>query len=243
MYNKGICVEGIYKRYGEKQILNNVSLEIKKGEIFGLLGPSGCGKTTCVKIIAGLLKQNSGKVFIMEKPMPDINLMSDIGYMSQGNAIYPILTGYQNLKFFGRLYGLKGKKLEKSIADVATLMELQDEMELKAGKYSGGMKQRLSLGIALIANPKILILDEPTVGIDPMLRKKIWEELYKLSDAGTTIMVTTHIMGEAEKCNRLAMMRKGEIIAVGTPGEIRKKSGKDTLEEAFIYFGTMEETI
>lgn len=234
-----IYLENVNKYYGKKKVLHDVNLSIPKGCIFGLLGPSGCGKTTTVKIIAGVLKKDSGKVTVLDGEMPNLNIMADIGYMAQSAALYKDLSAYDNLKFFGSLYKLKKDELENRINYVAKLTNLQGDLNKKVRDFSGGMKQRLSLAIALIANPKVLILDEPTVGIDPVLRKSIWEELYKLADSGVSILVTTHVMDEALKCDKLAMMREGKILAVGTPEEIQNKANTTNLEDAFIYFGKL----
>ena len=234
-----IYLENVNKYYGKKKVLYNINLSIPKGCIFGLLGPSGCGKTTTVKIIAGILKKDSGKVVVLDQEMPDLDIMADIGYMAQSAALYKDLSAYDNLKFFGSLYKLKKDELENRIDYVAKLTDLQNDLNKKVVAFSGGMKQRLSLAVALIANPKVLILDEPTVGIDPVLRKNIWEELYKLSDSGVSILVTTHVMDEALKCDKLAMMREGKILAVGTPQEIQDRANTSNLEDAFIYFGKL----
>ena len=145
-------------------------------------------------------------------------------------------TGKENLKFFGKLYGLKGKKLESRVQYVAELVNLTYELDKKTSQYSGGMLQRLSLAVALIAEPEVLLLDEPTVGIDPLLRQDIWQELRNLANMGVTILITTHVMDEAEKCDSLAMMREGKILATGTAGELISLAKTDTIEEAFIYF-------
>lgn len=238
--NYGIQTVKINKSYQKKQVLFDVSLSVPDGKICGLLGPSGCGKTTLVKIISGILKADSGNVYISEKSMPSLDIMKTIGYMAQSAALYPTLTGYENLKFFGSLYGLKKRQLQARIEHVAQLVNLSDDLKRRAGEYSGGMQQRLSLATALLSDPSILLLDEPTVGIDPLLRQDIWEELYRLSDQGITILVTTHVMDEAEKCDSLAMMRDGRIIASGTPQQLQNDSGTNTLEDAFIYFGRPE---
>ncbi len=237
----GIQVSNINKCYGKRQILFDVSLEIPEGKIYGLLGPSGCGKTTLVKIISGILKPDNGNVLIKNQKMPSLKVMSQIGYMAQSAALYPTLTGYENLKFFGSLYGLKGKELIDRITHISNLVNLNSDIQRKVSNYSGGMKQRLSLGIALLPNPNVLILDEPTVGIDPVLRKDIWSELYSLSDQGVTILITTHVMDEAEKCHHLAMMRNGHILATGTAASLQEEAGSKTFEEAFIYFSNSNE--
>lgn len=232
-----ICLEHINKSFGKKQILFDVSLTIPEGCIYGLLGPSGCGKSTSVKIMAGISKPDSGKIHILGQEMPNLKLMAQIGYMSQSSALYPTLSGYENLKFFGSLYGFNKQLLKERIDYVSTLVNLTDYLSKYVATYSGGMKQRLALAISLLADPKILILDEPTVGIDPLLRYSIWEELYKLAKQKVTILVTTHVMDEAAKCHELAMMYNGIILASGTPEQILEKAHVTNLEDAFIYFG------
>lgn len=232
-----ICLEHINKSFGKNQILFDISLTIPEGCIYGLLGPSGCGKSTSVKIMAGISKQDSGKVYILGQEMPNLMLMSQIGYMSQSSALYPTLSGYENLKFFGSLYGFNKQLLQERIEYVSTLVNLTDYLPKYVSTYSGGMKQRLALAISLLANPKVLILDEPTVGIDPLLRYSIWEELYKLAEQKITILITTHVMDEAAKCHELAMMYNGTILAAGTPEQILEKAQVTNIEDAFIYFG------
>jgi len=169
--------------------------------------------------------------------MPKLKMLSKIGYMAQADALYNDLTAEENLEFFASMYGLTRANQKKRIMEVMNIVNLQDYLKLQVKKYSGGMKRRLSLAIALLHEPPVLILDEPTVGIDPVLRISIWEELYKLCSIGTTIIVTTHVMDEAEKCHELVMIREGRIIALGTPEEILIASNSKTIEEAFLYYG------
>ncbi|MDD6793824.1 MAG: ABC transporter ATP-binding protein [Clostridiaceae bacterium] len=232
-----ISIKNVNKFYGKKQTLFDVSLDIPKGSIYGLLGPSGCGKTTFVKTIAGISKANSGEIKILGEKVPNIKILSSIGYMAQSAALYPTISAYDNLKFFGELYSIDKKELTERIKSLAKMVNLSEHLNKKVSAYSGGMKQRLSLAIALLSNPQVLILDEPTVGIDPVIRKSIWESLRKLALNGITILITTHIMDEAIKCDYLAMMRDGHILTTGTPLEIQHQAGTETIEDAFIYFG------
>lgn len=231
-----ITFSHIEKSYGKSTILSDINMEIKQGEIFGLLGPSGCGKSTTVKIMAGILKPDKGRVEILGKKMPDFEIMGKIGYMAQTVALYPVLSGYENMSFFGSLYGLKKKELEGRILKVAGLVGLTNDLSKAVNAYSGGMKQRLSLAITLLSNPQILILDEPTVGIDPVLRKSIWEALFTMREQGITIIITTHVMDEVAHCDRLVMMREGQLMITGTPEEVQRTAGCDSVEEAFIYY-------
>ena len=232
-----IVLEKINQRFGDKQVLTDIDLTVPFGVIYGLLGPSGCGKTTTVKIMAGILEATSGSVHVLGKPMPELNLMNRVGYMAQADALYTLLSAEENLAFFSALYGMKKKRAKERISQVMELVNLKDHRTKAVFAYSGGMKRRLSLAMALLHEPEVLILDEPTVGIDPVLRKSIWEALYELTKQGMTVIVTTHVMDEAEKCHQLAMMRDGRLIAQGTPLELQKNIGASSIEEAFIHYG------
>ncbi|MBM5609632.1 ABC transporter ATP-binding protein [Listeria seeligeri] len=232
-----IKVTDLTVKIGKKDILSNMSLEIKKGEIFGLIGPSGAGKTTLVKTIIGMEKATTGQTEVLEKRMPNLSVISKIGYMAQSDALYTDLTAKENLDFFASLYSIKRNEKKERMNYAAKLVNLEPDLTKKVSNYSGGMKRRLSLAISVLADPDVLILDEPTVGIDPELRKSIWEELAELKANGKCILVTTHVMDEAEKCDRLVMIRNGKIIAVGTPQELSSKTTSGKLEDAFLEFG------
>ncbi len=232
-----IILNQISKSYGDKEALKGISLSVPYGGIYGLLGPSGCGKTTTVKIMSGILESTSGETFVLGEEMPQLSLMNDIGYMAQSDALYMMLTAADNLAFFAQIYGMEKDQIKSRIQEVMELVNLSEDLHRPVFTYSGGMKRRLSLAMTILHHPKVLILDEPTVGIDPLLRQDIWKELYRMSDQGVTIVVTTHVMDEALKCHRLAMMRKGCLIAEGTPQELQKNVGASCLEEAFIHYG------
>jgi ABC-2 type transport system ATP-binding protein len=232
-----IRMEHVSKRFGKKMVIEDVSLDVYKGEIFGMLGPSGAGKTTIVKMIAGIDEATSGTIHVLNTKMPDLHVMQRIGFMAQSDALYGELTAFENLQFFASIYGLKGKKQKQRIHEVMELVNLTDHVKKTVNQYSGGMKRRLSLAVSLLHEPEVLILDEPTVGIDPLLRQAIWDELERIRQKGTTIVVTTHVMDEAEKCQRLAMIRDGRLIAVGSPSELKKETNSQTIEQAFLYFG------
>lgn len=228
----------VTKVYGKKTVLDSVTLKVKEGEIYGLIGPSGAGKTTMVKIIVGMEKATEGEILVLNKNMPNLNILQDIGYMAQADSLYAELTGEENLKFFASLFKLNKDKQKERIAYSAALVNLSDDMKKKVGAYSGRMKRRLSLALALIQNPQLLILDEPTIGIDPELRVAIWKELYRLKEEEKkTIIITTHVMDEAEKCDCLAMIRNGHIIATGSPEELKSQYKVTTLEEVFLKAG------
>ena len=169
--------------------------------------------------------------------MPKFDLLRRIGYMAQGDALYLELTARENLEFFGMIYGMTKSRIKQRIEETLDMVDLLPHIDVQVKNYSGGMKRRLSLAGALLHEPEVIILDEPTVGIDPLLRKKIWNELEKLSQSGITILMTTHVMDEADKCDRLAMIRDGQIIAQGTCQELMDNIGASTIEEAFIVYG------
>lgn len=238
MGNQAISIKSLEKRFQHKQVIAPLSLDVPKGQLMGLLGPSGCGKTTLIKMIMGMLKPDSGTIQVLDLNVPHKQLLNDIGYMAQSDALYTDLTGEENLHFFAKLYSLsKAERIER-VAYAASLVRLTDDLRLKVENYSGGMKRRLSLAIALIQNPKLLILDEPTVGIDPVLKKEIWQELIRLKDQEQkTILVTTHAMDEAERCDQLAMLRSGHIIAQGTPQELKDHYQAKDFDEVFVKAG------
>lgn len=226
------------KDSGKNPVLDNITFQVEKSMIFGILGPSGAGKTTLVRMVAGIDSPSSGEVEVLHKRMPNLDVMNRIGFMAQSDALYSELSAQENLEFFASVYGLKGDKKKQRIRGVLELVDLTEHRKKTVAKFSGGMKRRLSLAAALMHEPDVLILDEPTVGIDPILRKSIWDELTRLTEEKeTAIIVTTHVMDEAEKCQRLGMLRDGRLIAVGTPGELKARADAARLEEAFLYYG------
>jgi len=236
-----INIENFKQQFGKTVVLENINMEVKKGEILGLLGPSGSGKTTLIKAIVGMNEPTDGFVSVLGTKMPSLSAVSKIGYMAQSDALYEDLTAASNILFFASLYGMKGKSAKKRADEVLELVLLKDEGKKLVKNFSGGMKRRLSLAIALVHKPEILILDEPTVGIDPVLRIEFWNEFERLRHEGVTIIITTHVMDEAEHCDRLALIRNGGIIAIGTPEELMKTSGESTVEGAFLYYGKKRE--
>lgn len=236
-----IEIRGVKQQFGNLVVLDNIQMDVKGGEIIGLLGPSGSGKTTLVKAIIGMFKTTAGKISVLGTEVPNLKVVDYLGYMAQSDALYEDLNAYDNLLFFGELYGIKGKDAKKRADEVLSLVLLTAHAKRPVRTFSGGMKRRLSLAIALFHRPEILILDEPTVGIDPVLRKQFWNEFKRLKHEGTTIIVTTHVMDEAEHCDRLALIRSGFLIALGTPEELKQNSGEKTIEGAFLYYGEEKE--
>ena len=227
-------LQDLQKSFGQQLVLNHVGFELQSGEIIGLIGPSGAGKSTMIKTMLGMEKADSGIALVLENTMPNRHILGDIGYMAQSDALYDALSGQENLQFFGKLKGLSKKDLSSEIAHVAQVVDLTDHLNKAVSGYSGGMKRRLSLAIALLGNPQLLILDEPTVGIDPSLRKKIWKELMALRDNGVGILVTTHVMDEAELTDKVGLLLCGKIIAFDTPSKLKESYGVSSIEEVFL---------
>ncbi len=217
-------VKNLVKRYGETLAVDNVSFSIKEGEIFGLLGPNGAGKTTAINTIIGIKTPDKGDVNIFGKDIKKhaLEIKKHIGIVPQEIAIYPDLTAYENVEFFGRLYNLKGALLKESVENVLEFTGLIDRSKQLVKKFSGGMKRRLNIACALVHNPKLIIMDEPTVGIDPQSRSHILESVKKLRDEGSTVIYTSHYMEEVEElCTDIAIMDHGKIIVRGTKEELK----------------------
>ena len=229
-----IEIEKLSKSFGEQKVLDKIDFKLESGEIVGLIGPSGSGKSTLIKTMLGMEKADEGEALILDYKMPKREILSNIGYMAQSDALYEMLTGYENLEFFGKMKGVPSDKLKKEIEYIAEIVDLTDDLKKLVSKYSGGMKRRLSLAIALIGSPELLILDEPTVGIDPSLRKNIWKELFKQRDNGVGILVTTHVMDEAELTDKVGLLLNGNIIDFDTPQQLIEKNNVKTIEEVFL---------
>lgn len=231
-----LSAHDIVQRFGRQEVLHGVSLAVECGEILGLVGPSGAGKTTFVNVIAGVARPVAGTVEAFGEPMPSLELMGRMGYMAQSDALYMDLTASENLAFFGAIYGLRGKALKEASQKALETVHLSVEPRKQARDYSGGMRRRLSLATAILHEPELLILDEPTIGLDPLHRVDIWDSFRRMTAAGRTLVVTTHVMDEAERCDRLAMIRDGVFIATGSPDELKERAGASTLEAAFLHF-------
>ena len=229
-----IEIEKLSKSFGEQKVLDKIDFNLESGEIVGLIGPSGSGKSTLIKTMLGMEKADEGEALVLDYKMPKREILSNIGYMAQSDALYEMLTGYENLEFFGKMKGVPSDKLKKEIEYIAEIVDLTNDLKKLVSKYSGGMKRRLSLAIALIGSPELLILDEPTVGIDPSLRKNIWKELFKQRDSGVGILVTTHVMDEAELTDKVGLLLNGDIIDFDTPQQLKVKNNVKTIEEVFL---------
>ncbi|MBI3915048.1 MAG: ABC transporter ATP-binding protein [Chloroflexi bacterium] len=226
------------KSFGAIHAVQDVNIKINRGEIYGLLGPNGSGKTTLIRMLVGLIKPTRGYVSMLGARMPNKRVLGRIGYMTQTTAVYNDLSVQENLEFFGALLG--GVKKAR-VQELMELVELRERAHSLASTLSGGMKQRTSLACALVHRPDLLFLDEPTVGVDPQLRRTFWQYFRSLASEGVTIVVSSHVMDEAERCDRLGFIRAGKLFAEGSADELRARAGTANLEDAFLKFA-MEET-
>jgi ABC-2 type transport system ATP-binding protein len=218
-----VDAEDLTKDFGSFRAVDHISFEVPRGQIFGFLGPNGSGKTTTIRMLLGLLRPSDGTALVLGH---DIRQESEairprVGYMSQRFSLYDDLTVLENLRFYGRTYGLNNDKLQERIDFATQMADLQGRENLRAKTLSGGWRQRLALGAAILHEPELIFLDEPTAGVDPVSRRAFWDLLYELAEAGTTIFVTTHYMDEAEHCHALAFIHNGRIIARGSPRDIK----------------------
>ncbi len=227
-------IKDVHKHFGQVQALRGISLHVEQGTIYGLLGPNGAGKTTLIRAVVGLLSPDNGQVTVLGVRMPDKNILSRIGYMTQAAALYEDLTVRQNVKFFSSIAG-PGRN-GKAIDEILSLVDLADRAGSRVRELSGGMRQRCSLACALVHRPDLLLLDEPTVGVDPQLRVLFWEHFRRLAAQGITLIVSSHVMDEAERCDKLGFVRAGKLLAEGSAAELRQRAGTATLEDAFLHF-------
>jgi ABC-2 type transport system ATP-binding protein len=237
MNESAITIENLTKKYEDKAAVDDLSLQVFKGELFGLLGPNGAGKTTTIGILSGLIKPTSGttKIFGYDVLKETQKVKEQIGVCIQETAIYPYLTGIENLELFGKLYGMNKKVIKERSNMLLTNMALKEDAKRVTAKYSGGMKRRLSLALALIHDPQMAFLDEPTVAMDPQSRHAVWDFIKEQKTKGKTIVLTTHYMEEAEElCDRIGIIDRGKLIALGTPKELIAKNQVKNLEEVFI---------
>ncbi|AWB01296.1 MULTISPECIES: ABC transporter ATP-binding protein [Vibrio] len=232
MTEYAIQAENVVKKFGDFTAINNITLNVPKGSIYGFLGPNGCGKSTTIRVLTGLLSPSEGNVDVLglEIPRQSELLRLKIGYMTQKFSLYDDLSVQENLEFIGQIFGMDTKALKARIEEQLATYGLDQLRKQRVGGMSGGQKQRLSLAAATMHKPELLFLDEPTSAVDPENRRDFWEQLFDLSDQGTTILVTTHYMDEAERCHRLAIMEAGEIRADGEPEQLMAQMGVNIVE-------------
>ncbi len=215
---------------GGRPVLRELSFSTPPGLVTGLLGPSGCGKTTLMRCIVGVQKIKSGTVTVLGLPAGSAPLRRQIGYVTQTPSVYADLSVRDNVRYFAAVYGVGRAEADAALIDVGP----RDRADQLVGSLSGGQRARVSLACALLATPDLLVLDEPTVGLDPVLRYELWQKFHELAQAGTTLLVSSHVMDEASRCDRLLLMRDGELIADDTPNALRSETGTHDLEEAFL---------
>ena len=230
-----VDIDGVQKHFGRIHALRGLSLDIERGITYGLLGPNGAGKTTLIRSIMGLVKPDGGQIRVLDTQMPDKDILRRMGYMTQSVALYEDLTVRQNVTFFAAMYGLEGDR-EQAIREVLKLIDLTDRADSRVRELSGGMQRRVSLACALVHRPDLVVLDEPTVGVDPQLRVQFWDHFHQLNAQGVTLIVSSHVMDEAERCDRLGFVRHGTLLAEGSASELLERAGTPTLEEAFLKY-------
>src|SRR5689334_3778188 len=230
-------VEDVSKSFGSLKALNGVTLRVRQGEIYGLLGPNGAGKTTLIRTIVGLIAPDAGSVTVLGHKLPNLDVLRQVGYMTQQAALYPGLSVEENVKFFAAINGV-----EDGVDEVLRFVHLDNRRNSVVANLSGGMRQRCSLACALVHRPKLLLLDEPTVGVDPQLRVQFWDSFRRMADDGTTLVVSSHVMDEADRCQRLGLIQYGRLLAEGSPADIRVRGGSQNLEEAFLALAGRKES-
>lgn len=228
---------GLRKHFGAIHAVDGIDLELAPGRIYGLLGPNGSGKTTLIRLLTGLARPTAGEARILDVKMPSTAALGLIGYMPQSEALYPELSVGENITFFARL---EGRADRAAIDRALDLVDLLDRKGTPAMHLSGGMRRRLSLACTLVHEPKVLFLDEPTVGVDPALRVQFWGHFRRLAAAGITILVASHVMDEADRCDELVFVRSGKVIGRGTGAEMRARAGTQDLEAAFLYLAGLD---
>jgi len=233
-YEAAVVAEAVSRIFGPLRAVDRLSVVIPRGVIYGLLGPSGSGKTTFLRMVVGALRPSEGRLFVFGASMPSRRVARRIGYMPQAPALYPDLTLRENLRFFGAVYQVPRRQLEQRIEELATDLDLLAWLDHPLYRFSGGMLQRASLATALLHEPDLLVLDEPTVGLDPLLRRALWERFRTLARRGTTLLISTHSLDEADRCDLLGFLRGGRLLASDTPAALRMLTGQDSLEDAFV---------
>ena len=228
-----IRADGLVKAFGALRAVDGVTFDLAPGRIYGFLGPNGSGKTTLIRLLTGMARPTAGHAEVLGFRMPTRSVLGRIGYMTQSDGVYPPLTVAENASFFAAVYGVRDRS---AVDHVLGLVDLADRRDVPASQLSGGQRRRLSLACALVHRPSAVFLDEPTVGVDPLLRVEFWAHFRRLVDDGATIVVSSHVMDEADRCDELLFMRAGAVIARGSGRELRERAGTEDLERAFLAF-------
>jgi len=228
--NAAVAVQDLNVSRGERRVLHGLDFRVTPGRITGLLGPSGCGKTTLMRAIVGVQVVESGAVQVLGEPAGSAHVRAMVGYVMQAPAVYQDLSARENLRYFARVLGAPAAR----VAEALELVQLSGHADRPVRDLSGGQRARVSLGVALLGEPDVLVLDEPTVGLDPLLREDLWRTFHELAAGGVTIFVSSHVMDEAGRCDHLLLMREGRLLANLTPAELRERTGEDDVERAFL---------
>lgn len=236
-----VIIHQLVKQFGKMRVVDGLNMTIATGETYGLIGPNGSGKTTLIRMLVGLIRPTSGTIIVMGERIPSAKIAPQLGYMTQLSALYQDLTARENMEFFCNVYGLRGRQQRQRIQEMLERVDLADRGNDIVGNFSGGMKQRLSLACALVHHPRLALLDEPTVGVDPELRRSFWDYFAQLNQEGVTIIVSTHHLDEAVRCTRLGLLRSGVLLAQDSPQALLRRAEKDNMEDAFLYFASRKE--
>ncbi len=229
-----VRAEGLRKLFGKHAALDGLSLSVPQGQLYGLAGPNGAGKTTLIRTLCGLLRPDEGAAYLLGWRMPNTRVRSQLGYMPQDFAVYDDLSVMQNLEFFGELYGLRRTHVLGRANELLDLVQLSDRRRQRVGTLSGGMRRRVSLAISLLHKPRLAFLDEPTAGVDPMLRRSFWDYFSALAEQSVTLVVTTHLVDEAQRCHIVGFLMAGRLLTQGTPSDILVQTKTTNLDDAFI---------
>ena len=230
MVNNAVVVRHLDVTRGDNQVLRGLDFEVARGQVTGLLGPSGCGKTTLMRTLVGVQQITGGTVEVFGAPAGSASLRDQIGYVTQQASVYDDLTVAENLRFFGRILDVDDAR----VAECIEIVSLGDFRDRVVARLSGGQRSRVSLAVALLGQPRLLVLDEPTVGLDPVLRVELWKTFHQLAESGAAVLVSSHVMDEASRCERLLLMREGHLIADDTPDGLLRRTGAATIEGAFL---------
>ncbi len=236
--NAVVQARGLVVRRSGHPVLDDLTFTIARGQVTGLLGPSGCGKTTLMRTLVGVQEITAGQVTLLGLPAGHPRLRDRVGYSTQDPAVYPDLTLTENLRYFGTVLGLRRDRLKAAMSTTIGELDLNGLEDRLVGTFSGGQLARVGLAVALLGTPDLLVLDEPTVGLDPVLRHDLWQMFHRLADSGTTLLVSSHVLDEAARCDYLLFMRDGRFLAEATPAQIRQQTGAADLEAAFLQLAT-----